>query len=282
MTSEAVGPNGPVTQISPMSTNSPFDDRMVLAGNFTTWNGAPCGYMVRLNTNGTLDTTFTSGGTGADDRIMNMNWFSDGTGGLIYGYFRSYKRPTPGAASPASMPTAASIAAMPTSPPTPAVPAWCTPWRPKATARSSSAADFNGVGGKYRGGFARLNPDGSLDTSFKAAVDGWVEGVALQADGKILVAGNFGQCQGYARTSLARLNPDGSLDTAFNPRLGAGDNPWIIVHQVVPLSNGQIMITGYIDATTLRSPAARLNSDGSLDPGFDASRFQHPREPNGS
>ena len=82
--------------------------------------------------------------------------------------------------------------------------------------------NINGVGGKYRGGFARLNPDGSLDTSFKSGVDGWVEGVALQADGKILVAGYFGQCQGYARNSLARLNPDGSLDTAFNPRLGAG------------------------------------------------------------
>ena len=69
---------------------SSTDDRMVLAGNFSTWNGAPCGYLVRLNTNGTLDTTFHSGGTGADDRIMRVNWNSDGSGGLIYGYFRSY------------------------------------------------------------------------------------------------------------------------------------------------------------------------------------------------
>ena len=81
-----VGPNGAVTQISPMSST---DDRMVLAGNFSTWNGAPHGYLVRLNTNGTLD-SFPSGGIGADDRIMHMNWFSDGSGGLIYGYFHSY------------------------------------------------------------------------------------------------------------------------------------------------------------------------------------------------
>jgi len=133
--------------------------------------------------------------------------------------------------------------------------------------------NFNGVGGKYRGGFARLNPDGSLDTSFKAGVNGWVEGVALQADGKILVAGNFGQCQGYARHGLARLNPDGSLDTAFNLRLGAGDDSGSIVHQVVPLSNGQLMITGYLQNSV---PAVRLNSDGTLDPSFDASSFSIP------
>ena len=81
-------------------------------------------------------------------------------------------------------------------------------------------------------------------------MNGWVEGVAVQADGKILVAGNFGQCQGYARTSLARLNPDGSLDTAFNPRLGAGYN-LNHVHQVVPLSNGQMMIAGYLGTATI-------------------------------
>ena len=46
-----------VEQISPMSST---DDRMVLAGNFSTWNGAPRGYLVRLQANGTLDTTFNS------------------------------------------------------------------------------------------------------------------------------------------------------------------------------------------------------------------------------
>ena len=82
--------------------------------------------------------------------------------------------------------------------------------------------DFNGVGGKYRGGFARLNPNGSLDTSFKGGVDGIVRSVAVQADGKILLGGDFGQCNGFACTSLARLNPDSSLDTAFKPAVVNG------------------------------------------------------------
>ena len=51
--------------------------------------------------------------------------------------------------------------------------------------------DFNGVGGKNRSGLARINPDGSLDTSFIGGVDGIVRSVAVQADGKILLAGQF-------------------------------------------------------------------------------------------
>ena len=79
--------------------------------------------------------------------------------------------------------------------------------------------DFNGVGGKYRDGLARINPDGSLDTSFLGGVDGIVRSVAVQADGKILVGGTFGQCQGFACTSLARVTPGSFLDTTFKPML---------------------------------------------------------------
>lgn len=269
--SVGIGPNDMVEQISPMSST---DDRMVLAGNFNTWNGAPRGYLVRLNANGTLDTTFNSGVSGADDRIMWLKWSSDGSGGLIYGYFRSYNgQPRRGIARlngdgglSSLNPTYASIT------PQPGGPGMVSSLATQSDGKIIiGGVNFNGVGGKYRGGFARLNPDGSLDTSFKAGVNGWVEGVAVQADGKILVAGNFGQCQGYARTSLARLNPDGSLDTAFNPRLGAD-----IVHQVVPLANGQMMLVGYLESNNTPVPAVRLNSDGARDLSFDASGFDIP------
>jgi uncharacterized delta-60 repeat protein len=263
-----IGPNDMVEQISPMSST---DNRMVLAGNFSTWNGNPRGYLVRLDAYGNLDTTFTTA-IGADDRIMRVNWFSDGSGGLIYGYFRSYNGQPRGGiaglnADGSLNGTHASVT------PFPGGPGMVASLATQSDGKIIiGGVNFNGVGGKYRGGFARLNPDGSLDASFKGGVNGWVEGVAVQADGKILVAGNFGQCQGYARSSLARLNPDGSLDTAFNPPLGAD-----IVHQVVPLSNGQLMITGYLASATHGDlPALRLNSDGTLDPSFDASGFSIP------
>ena len=260
-----------------MSTNSPFDDRMVLAGNFTTWNGASCGYLVRLNTNGTLD-LLQQRRTGADDRIMHMNWFSDGSGGLIYGYFRSYNgQPRGGIAGLNANGSLNGIYANITA--IPAGPAWCPPWRPKATARSSSAAPLTGWAANTAAAWPGSTPMAVWTPLSKA---GWTAGwrsVALQADGKILVAGNFGQCQGYARTSLARLNPDGSLDTAFNLRLVGGDNSVTIVNQVVPLSNGQMMITGDIwnrhAWRFTRAPPEQRRHPGLQLPTL---RVQHPRE----
>jgi uncharacterized delta-60 repeat protein len=73
---------------------------------------------------------------------------------------------------------------------------------------------------------------------------------------------------------MARLNPDGSLDTAFNPKLVGGDNSVNNVNQVVPLSNGQIMIAWDIYNNLGDSPVARLNSDGSLDSSFFSNASQ--------
>jgi len=264
------GPDGPVTQISPMST---ADDRMVLAGDFSNWNGAACGYLVRLTNTGAVDSGFTTGAR-ADDRILKLNWFSNGSGGLIYGYFRSYNGTSRGCIAGLNGDGSlnggyGNITVYN---------GGCGSVRTMAAQSDGKiiiGGGFSGVGGKYRGNLARVNPNGSLDTSFKGAVDGCLQSVALQADGKILVAGCYGQCQGYASNSLARLNPDGSLDTTFKANLGAGfDNSWE-VNQVVPLSNGQLMAAGDIKKTPSYSqvPAVRLNSNGSRDIGFDASGF---------
>jgi uncharacterized delta-60 repeat protein len=47
------------------------DGKIVAAGNFTSFNGAPCGYITRLQAGGSIDGTF-SAGTGANDRIFRM------------------------------------------------------------------------------------------------------------------------------------------------------------------------------------------------------------------
>ena len=44
---------------------------LVLNGYFNDFNGKPCGYMVRLNNDGSVDDNFKIG-TGADDRIWNV------------------------------------------------------------------------------------------------------------------------------------------------------------------------------------------------------------------
>src|SRR5215510_1256006 len=71
-----------------------------------------------------------------------------------------------------------------------------------------------------RFGFARLNADGSLDSSFNPpAPNGLVSRVIPLPDGKLLIAGSFTDLGGAQRSRIARLNEDGSLDTTFDPRL---------------------------------------------------------------
>src|SRR5688500_17948445 len=48
-----------------------------------------------------------------------------------------------------------------------------------------------GTGSMSRGGIARLNIDGSVDTNFAVGSFGNVYALAVQSDGKVLVAGNF-------------------------------------------------------------------------------------------
>ncbi|MBU1138106.1 MAG: hypothetical protein KKA76_03925, partial [Proteobacteria bacterium] len=63
---------------------------------------------------------------------------------------------------------------------------------------------------------ARLNANGSLDTSFTATAnyDVWAMDIS---NNKITIGGQFTAVNGSSRTHVARLNADGTLDAAFNP-----------------------------------------------------------------
>src|SRR5271165_685951 len=124
---------------------------------------------------------------------------------------------------------------------------------------------------------ARLNADGSLDSAFNPNANGAVYAIAFQPNGQILIGGSFTSVQpggasgATARNHIARFNADGSLDAGFDPN---ADRP-VLSLAVQP--NGQIVVGGGFSklqpngasASTKRSCIARLNSDGSLDTGFD-------------
>ena len=185
---------------------------------------------------------------------------------------------------------------------------------------------FNSYNGTARGGIARLNADGSLDTSFQSSGSGvngivrYVNRIVLQPDGKILIAGGFTSYAGVARAGVARLNSDGTLDTTFNPgstgliglncvavqpdgkiyvsgsftnwlglaapgivRLqsnGALDTSFIPTHKypfpsvgaIAPLGDGRVLIGGFVQGTetSVIRYLARLNADGSLDASYPA------------
>jgi uncharacterized delta-60 repeat protein len=85
--------------------------------------------------------------------------------------------------------------------------------------------EFATVAGASRPGVARLNVDGTLDTTFDpgAGANGAVLSLGLQADGKIVAGGEFTTLNNVGRPHITRLLPDGSLDLDINFGTGAND-----------------------------------------------------------
>lgn len=147
---------------------------------------------------------------------------------------------------------------------------------PMADGHLMICGNFTKYDGTSRAYIARLNEDGSLDTSFNARPAYWVRHMAIQKDGKVVIAGFFTVVETSTRNLIARLNPDGSLDSTFDPGLGAqeklvpADPNDPCIFWVALQGDGKILITGSFakyNGETAHG-IARLNPDGSLDKTF--------------
>jgi uncharacterized delta-60 repeat protein len=132
----------------------------------------------------------------------------------------------------------------------------------------------------------RLLDDGAFDTTFSGdglvtttitgATDG-ARALLQQADGKLVVAGggllnrNGGQGKAF---HVLRFNADGSSDSSFDGdgrvQTTIGSN-FTTAAAVAQQPDGKLVVAGEENTTANRRFAvARYNSDGSLDPTFDA------------
>jgi len=130
---------------------------------------------------------------------------------------------------------------------------------------------------------ARYNADGTLDSTFatNALLGKSLSDIKLQADGKIVVTTGIGAAccpidQGF---QVARVNPSGSLDTSFG---GTGivsvqvdNNPFHpgVANALVVQADGKIVAAGVTGGNVNFGDdhdfaLARLNPNGSLDPTF--------------
>jgi len=104
---------------------------------------------------------------------------------------------------------------------------------------------YEGSGCHYAS-LARMNLDGSWDTSFEAALESTPHAVALQPDGRILAAGYFADAYGDQRYGVVRLNHDGSMDYTFSPGTGLGEGssgPYVNAILIQP-DNQQLLLGG--------------------------------------
>lgn len=127
---------------------------------------------------------------------------------------------------------------------------------------------------------ARLASNGLHDTNFKpvithGAANPYVQCIAVQADGKILIGGNFSQVSSTTnnvtttldRKGIARLNADGTVDPSFDAKIYGASYQ---VDSISILENGKILIAGAFagfeknSMVVNRQKIARLNNDPAI------------------
>jgi uncharacterized delta-60 repeat protein len=129
------------------------------------------------------------------------------------------------------------------------------------------------AGNDARDGIARLLTDGSVDSNFApVTINGFVYGVAVQSDGKILICGSFSTINGVGSLGVARLNANGSLDSSFQPIGYTRINSRI--RSIVIQPDGLILISGNLrvgaGGSAPRMPVVRLDANGAVDQTFNS------------
>jgi uncharacterized delta-60 repeat protein len=165
------------------------DGKIICGGDFTTFETFR--YIVRLNTDGTRDTAFTTNtGTAFNSQINEIAIQSDGK--IVCG---------------------------------------------------GSFTTFNGVTVNR---IVRLNADGTRDTAFTTntgtAFNSTVESIAIQSDGKLVIGGSFTTFNGVTVNRIVRLNSDGTRDTAFTTNTGTAFDSFVL--PIAVQSDGKIVCGG--------------------------------------
>lgn len=187
------------------------DDKILIAGLFTAINGVTHNYLARLNADGSVDASFLA--TGGNDIINHTNIQPDG--------------------------------------------------------KIIIAGSFTTINGMTRSYVARLNADGSVDAGFNhfSQINNLVYTSAILSNGQLLIGGNFTAASGMGRDRIARLNSNGTLDTSFDPIAGANG----LVTSLAVQSDGKIVVGGVFNIlnNTVHNYFGRLNANGTIDNTFD-------------
>lgn len=243
------------------------DGKIIVAGDFEKFNCVNRGRIVRLNPDGSIDTSFNPSGSLANAIILTTLIQNDGKI-LIGGLFTSFDgvpakaiaRLNADGSLDTTFLTGTNLAFSVPSPPCSVV-----TMALQSDNKIIIGGNFNSYNGIARSGIARLNADGSLDTTFEigTGTSGTVNTCNYLNDGKIVIAGNFNTVNGIPKSKIARLNSDGSIDNSFiSPTSINGP-----ILQTAVQNNGKILIGGYftqIGANVLNR-IFRLNPDGSAD-----------------
>ena len=229
------------------------DGKIIIGGDFTSYNGTTINRIARLNANGGLDNTFNSG-TGVNSTIWSTCIQSDGKI-IIAGDFISYNGIlinkiarlnidgsldntfNPGVGIPSS--------------------SYIKTISIQNDGKIIIGGNFTSFNGITIKSCARLNTDGTLDTTFNFGKTGNLTtySTSIQSDGKIII----GATDSFGQIYVERLNTNGSRDTTFLASINGNK-----VEKISIQSDGKIIIAGDI-----YNKIVRLNANGSYDDTFN-------------
>ncbi len=276
----------------------------ITTGGTTTSSTSGGNIMVRLNANGTLDTTFRA--VNVDDAVDSIAIQPTDQKIIIGGHFHTI---TSGATT-----TVNHIARLTTNGSldttfTPSADSTVFALAVQSDGKVLMGGDFRNVNGVLNPFFARLNSNGSLDTGFDLNLSSVVKSiVTLETTSQILVGGDFrkANCVYYPTDGpidpltgyptyyqgdciltdyslgltdvnyIVRANmSNGSLDTSFLSTIDPLNDQDSYIYVLSPLSGGPLLVGGgmgdfKVSGTSyVQNYLARLDSGGNLDATFN-------------
>ncbi len=245
-------------------------NRIIIAGEFTSYDGSSVINIARLTQTGQLDSSFVSG-TGFNGAVNALDLDTNGNI-LVGGYFTSYNTtnvnyiarllPT-GGLDPTFIPNTAN--GRPNFGANGGVNAIAT----DASGNIILGGSFQQVDGSNLVYVARLLTNGSVDPTFNPEIgpDDVVNSVAVEPNNEILIGGAFQNYNLYPRGGIALLQQSGAVDQNFTP--GTGDDGGV-VYSVLLQPDGNIVVGGQFRSFngSRRLSLARLLPSGWVDTSF--------------
>jgi uncharacterized delta-60 repeat protein len=239
------------------------DGKILVGGGFTTYKDISYNRIIRLNSDGTIDTSFNIGDgfnnitdpiiiDTTNNKILVGGGFTEYSGSSCNRIIRLNSDGTIDNTFNISTGFDSSV--------------YTIALQPNEKILVGGA--FTEYSGSSYNCIIRLNSDGTIDNTFNIGTgfNGSVYTIALQPNEKILVGGGFTEYSGSSCNRIIRLNSDGTIDNTFN--IGTGFDNYI---NAIVLQTDKILVGGAFTEynENSRNYLVRLNSNGTIDNTFN-------------
>jgi uncharacterized delta-60 repeat protein len=241
------------------------DGKILCGGTFTGYNETFINRIIRLNTDGSRDTSFEIG-TGFSSSVSDILIQEDGKI-LCGGNFTSYSGDTNYPRIIRLLPTGeidTTFASLSTNNGS------VNKIALQSDGKIILGGSFTQMSGTTRQGLIRLSADGIIDDTFPTSgvtSTTSITSLIVDEDDKIMISGPFTSFSGVSLNRIARLNSDGTYDDSFviNSGFTNGSSTYIT------LTNNKYLCTGNFSGYNgnLVASMVRLNYDGSIDTTFN-------------